>query len=61
MSNRRNDFQHKLSFKLVIENQPISVETLDVKGMITNHHFAQAIYDLAWSNFVTKLDDKSEW
>jgi putative transposase len=29
--------------------------------MITNHHFAQAICDLAWSSFVTKLEDISEW
>jgi putative transposase len=61
MSNRRNYFKPKLFFKLVIENQSIAVETLDVKGMITNHHFAQAICDLAWSGFVTKLEDKSEW
>jgi putative transposase len=61
ITNQRNDFQHKLSFKLVSENQAIAVETLNVKGMIKNHHLAQAIGDSAWSSFVTKLEYKSEW
>ena len=42
---QRNDFQHKLSFKLVSENQAIAIETLNVKGMIKNHHPAQSIGD----------------
>jgi len=61
ISNQRNDFQHKLSFKLVSENQALAVETLNVKGMIKNHHLAQAIGDSAWSSFVTKLEYKAEW
>jgi len=61
ISNQRNDFQHKLSFKLVSENQALAVETLNVKGMIKNHHLAQAIWDSAWSSFVTKLEYKAEW
>ncbi len=47
ITNQRNDFQHKLSFKLVSENQAIVVETLNVKGMIKKHHLAQAIDDSA--------------
>jgi len=39
ITNQRNDFQHKLSFRLVCENQAIALETLNVKGMIKNHHF----------------------
>jgi len=61
ITNQRNDFQHKLSFKLVSENQAIAVETLNVKGMIKNHHLAQVIGDSAWSSFVTKLEYKAEW
>jgi putative transposase len=38
MKNLRNDFQHKPSFKFVSENQEIVVETLNVKGIIKNHH-----------------------
>ena len=55
ITTQRNDFQHKLSFKLVSENQAIAVETLNVKGMIKNHHFAQSIGDLAWSIFCNKI------
>ena len=45
ITNLRNDFQHKLSFKLVSENRAIVIETLNVKGMIKNHHPAQSIGD----------------
>jgi putative transposase len=38
ITNQRNDFQNKLSFRLVSENQAIALETLNVKGMIKNHH-----------------------
>ena len=61
ISNQRNDFQHKLSFKLVNENQAIALEILNVKDMIKNHNLAQAIGDSAWSSFVTKLEYKAEW
>jgi len=61
ITNQRNDFQNKLSFKLVSENQAIALETLNVKGMQRNHHLAQAIGDSAWSSFVTKLEYKAEW
>jgi putative transposase len=61
ITNQRNDFQNKLSFRLVSENQAIALETLNVKGMVKNHHLAQAISDSAWSRLVTKLEYKAEW
>ncbi|AKB49262.1 Mobile element protein (plasmid) [Methanosarcina barkeri str. Wiesmoor] len=61
ISNQRNDFQHKLSFKLISENQAIALETLNVKGMVKNHRLSQAISDSAWSSFVTKLEYKAAW
>ena len=61
ITNQINDFQHKLSFKLVSENQAIAVENLNFKGMIKNHHLVQDIFDSMWSSFVTKLEYKSEW
>jgi putative transposase len=61
ITNQRNDFQNKLSFKLLSENQAISLETLNVKGMVKNRCLAQAISDSAWSSFITKLEYKSEW
>jgi len=61
ITNQRNDFQNKLSFKLISENQAVALETLNVKGMQKNHHLAQAINDSAWSSFVTKLEYKAQW
>ncbi|AKB78958.1 Mobile element protein [Methanosarcina horonobensis HB-1 = JCM 15518] len=61
ISNQRNNFQHQISSKLIRENQAIALETLNVKGMVKNHHLAQSISDSAWSSFVTKLEYKAEW
>jgi putative transposase len=61
ITNQRNDFQNKLSFRLISENQAVALETLNVKGMVKNHHLAQSISDSAWSSFVTKLEYKAEW
>ena len=61
ITNQRNDFQHKVSKKLISENQAIAVETLNIKGMMSNHKLAQVISDSAWYSFVLKLQYKAEW
>lgn len=61
IANQRNDFQHKLSHKLISENQAIALETLNISGMIKNHCLAQAISDASWSSFVEKVTYKAEW
>jgi putative transposase len=60
ISNSRQDFLHKLSHKLVNENQVIVVEDLAVKNMVRNHSLAKAISDCGWSSFVGMLNYKCE-
>ena len=57
----RNDFQHKLSRRLVDENQAICVETLKVKNMLKDRRMAKSISDAAWGELVRKLDYKAIW
>jgi IS605 OrfB family transposase len=56
IANQRNDFLHKLSNRFVSENQAIAVESLNVGGMMKNHHPAQGIGDISWSMFFTMLE-----
>lgn len=58
ISNARQDFLHKLSRKIVNDNQVVVVENLNVKGMVRNHNLAKAISDVGWGMFVNFLDYK---
>lgn len=61
IANQRHDFQHKISNRLISENQAIAVETLNIKGLKKNHKLAQAVSDSAWYSFVQKLIYKVQW
>jgi len=61
IENQRTDFLHKLSSKIVRENQTICIEDLAVKNMQKNHCLAGSIASVAWGKFVTFLEYKCDW
>ena len=61
IANQRNDFIHKITTKLVNENQVIVVEDLNIKGLLKNHKLARAISSVSWSKFFDALEYKAEW
>jgi putative transposase len=58
---RRRDHLHKLTTRLVRENQAIVIEDLNVRGMLGTHTLARAISDAAWSELRTQLEYKCAW
>ena len=55
----RKDFLDKLSTRLVKENQIISLEDLNVSGMLKNRRLARAIQEQGWSMFRTMCEAKA--
>lgn len=61
ISDTRNDFLHKLTTRLVRENQTIAVEDLSVKNMVKNRKLALSISDASWGELVRQLEYKCDW
>ncbi|MFF0107313.1 RNA-guided endonuclease InsQ/TnpB family protein [Streptomyces hirsutus] len=61
ITDRRRDHLHKLSTRLVRENQTLVIEDLTVRNMVTNRRLARAISDAAWAQFRSMLEYKAQW
>ena len=60
IANCRSDFHHKLSRRIVNENQVICVESLAVSNMVKNRQLSKSISQVGWRQFCTMLKDKAE-
>ena len=58
VKNQRDDYQHKVSRELADKHNTICLETLSAKNMVKNKKLSNAISDVSWSSFITKLDYK---
>ncbi len=61
IADRRRDFLHKLTTRLVRENQTVVIEDLNVRTMVKNHSLARAISDAAWHQLRSMLEYRAGW
>ena len=61
ITDRRKDFLHKLTTRLVRENQTVVIEDLTVRNLLKNGRLARAISDAAWTELRSMLEYKCAW
>lgn len=61
IANRRSNFAHQESRRIVNQFDVIAIEDLSVNQMVHNHCLAKSIQDTAWSQFATCLAYKAAY
>ena len=61
VANRRKDYIHKFTVRIVREKQTICIEDLNVKGMQSNHHLAKSIGSVSFNEIARQLEYKCRW
>lgn len=61
VKNKRKDFLHQTSRKLVNETQVIAFENLNTKALMEKHWVSKQIADASWATFISYVTYKAEW
>ena len=61
ITNQRRNTLHQVTTRLAKTKAVLVIENLNVSGMLKNHHLAQAIGDVGFSEFKRQLLYKASW
>lgn len=61
IANCRKDTLHKITSRLIRENDVVYLENLNISGMLKNHKLAKDIFDCSWYELARQLEYKGAW